>query len=75
MPSSDRTFDFRAIIREKELENPDGKRRKLAKSIQHQSERDGDAHIGKEYIGEAYVIVRCALPSLSPALNLNSSTT
>lgn len=66
MPSSDRTADFRNVIREKEREIPDAKRRKLAKSTRHDSERDGGIHAGKEYIGEAYVIVRCvSLPRLS----------
>lgn len=66
MPSRDRTADFRDVVREKEREIPDAKRRKLAKSTQHEGERDGGIHTGKEYIGEAYVIVRCvSLPRLS----------
>ncbi|KAF9469105.1 snare protein syntaxin 18/UFE1 [Collybia nuda] len=57
MPSKDRTTDFLDIIREKEREIPDAKRRKLAKSAQHESERNGGAYVGKEYIKEAYVIL------------------
>lgn len=57
MPSSDRTSDFRETIREKELEIPETKRRKLSKFTRGVSGRDDQAHIGKEYIAEAYVIV------------------
>lgn len=58
MPSSDITADFRKIIQEKESQIPDAKRRKLAsKSTRNESGREGQAHVSKEYITEAYVIV------------------
>ncbi|KAF7355225.1 SNARE protein syntaxin 18/UFE1 [Mycena sanguinolenta] len=56
MPSSDRTQDFRQVIREKENELPAAKRRKTAKQ-NSEAERDPQIISGKEYVAEAYVIL------------------
>ncbi|KAJ7904423.1 snare protein syntaxin 18/UFE1 [Mycena olivaceomarginata] len=52
MPSSDRTHDFRQVMREKENELPAAKRRKT-----NEAERDPQIIPGKEYVAEAYVIL------------------
>jgi syntaxin 18 len=57
MPSSDRTHDFRQVIQEKENELPAAKRRKTAKQT-NEAERDPQLISGKDYVAEAYVIVR-----------------
>ncbi|KAJ7276297.1 snare protein syntaxin 18/UFE1 [Mycena haematopus] len=56
MPSSDRTHDFRQVIREKENELPAAKRRKTTKQT-NGAERDPQISSGKEYVTEAYVIL------------------
>ncbi|KAJ6515996.1 snare protein syntaxin 18/UFE1 [Mycena sanguinolenta] len=56
MPSSDRTQDFRQVIREKENELPAPKRRRTAKQT-NDAERDPQIVPGKEYVAEAYVIL------------------
>jgi syntaxin 18 len=57
MPSSDRTQEFRQVIREKENTLPAAKRRKTTKQTTD-SDRDPQLISGKEYVAEAYVIVR-----------------
>ncbi|KAJ6539254.1 snare protein syntaxin 18/UFE1 [Mycena capillaripes] len=56
MPSSDRTHDFRQVIREKENALPAAKRRKTAKQT-NEADRDPQLISGKEYVAEAYVIL------------------
>ncbi|KAJ7499012.1 snare protein syntaxin 18/UFE1 [Mycena latifolia] len=56
MPSSDRTHDFRQVIREKENVLPAAKRRRTSKQSS-ETERDPQLLSGKEYIAEAYVIL------------------
>ncbi|GLB33710.1 putative SNARE-complex protein Syntaxin-18 N-terminus [Lyophyllum shimeji] len=83
MPSSNITADFRKIIQEKEREIPDAKRRKLAtKSSRIDSRRDGEVHIGKEYMSEAYIILnhintltRMLANIRKPYLNVDSRRT
>ena len=64
MPGTDRTVDFRDILTSKRNAIPEGKRRKA-------TQPKGDSHLveenilGKEYISEAYAIVR---PSHSTGL-------
>jgi hypothetical protein len=56
MPVSNRTSDFREIVNEKQKEFPESKRPKTSK--QPHAQRDGRALLGKEYVAEAYIIVR-----------------
>lgn len=54
MPGTDRTLDFREILASKQNAIPEGKRRQV-KGDSHPAEEN---ILGKEYISEAYVIVR-----------------
>ncbi|KAJ7228757.1 snare protein syntaxin 18/UFE1 [Mycena pura] len=56
MPGSDRTPDFRQVIREKENESPAPKRRKTSKQA-GETEHVPQILSGKQYIAEAYVIL------------------
>jgi hypothetical protein len=55
MPSSDRTTDFREAIKQKQNAFPESNRRKRSRNT---DAREGQVALGKEYIAEAYVIVR-----------------
>jgi hypothetical protein len=68
MPSSDRTHDFRQVMREKENELPAAKRRKT-----NETERDPQIIPGKEYVAEAYVIVRARHLLLQRTANYSTS--
>lgn len=57
MPFYDRTNDFRNIVEEKWVAIPEAKRRKYSRP-RHDAERDVQAGMGKEYLAEAYKIVR-----------------
>ncbi|KAF8211206.1 snare protein syntaxin 18/UFE1 [Mycena galopus ATCC 62051] len=79
MPSSDRTQDFRQVIREKENELPAAKRRKTKPT--NEAERDPQIISGKEYVAEAYVILnhintltRMLANIRRPYLNVDSRT-
>jgi syntaxin 18 len=56
MPARDRTTDFQEAIKQKQDELPESKRRKLSRHAT--AEGQGQVTLGKEYIAEAYVIVR-----------------
>lgn len=60
MPGTDRTADFREALADKRHALPESKRRKISRPSKSDTER-GAGHnlLGKEYISEAYVIVRC----------------
>ncbi|KAJ7699991.1 hypothetical protein B0H17DRAFT_925627 [Mycena rosella] len=80
MPSSDRTLDFRQVIREKENTLPAAKRRKTSKQST-EPERDPQLISGKEYVAEAYVILnlittltRMLANIRRPYLNVDSRT-
>ncbi|KAJ7507705.1 snare protein syntaxin 18/UFE1 [Mycena galericulata] len=80
MPSSDRTHDFRQVIREKENGIPAAKRRKTSKQTSD-AERDPQLISGKEYVVEAYVILnhittltRMLANIRRPYLNIDSRT-
>ena len=51
MPFRDRTNDFQQILHDKERALPDAKRQKITKPTE-------DKPLGKEYVAEAYTIVR-----------------
>jgi syntaxin 18 len=57
MPGTNRTADFREVLTEKQNALPEAKRRKLSGTPRHDT---GGEHnlLGKEYVSEAYVIVR-----------------
>ncbi|KAJ7744535.1 snare protein syntaxin 18/UFE1 [Mycena maculata] len=80
MPSSDRTHDFRQVIREKENALPAAKRRKTSKQISD-AEHDSQLISGKEYVAQAYVILnhittltRMLANIRRPYLNIDSRT-
>jgi syntaxin 18 len=56
MPCSDRTQDFRKVIREQENVLPTAKRRKTSRQATD-TERNAQLIAGKEYVAEAYIIV------------------
>lgn len=58
MPGIDRTTDFREVLTEKRNALPDSKRRKISRAANGDSPVDGQNVLGKEYVAEAYVIVR-----------------
>jgi syntaxin 18 len=58
MPSINRTTDFREVLAEKRNALPETKRRRMSKPSKSDTEREGQNILGKEYISEAYVIVR-----------------
>lgn len=75
MPCTDRTQDFRQVVEERSRDIPDNKRRKLdhPKSPSINPETSGGAPAGKEYINEAYTVVRTKLDCARPA-NCSSHT-
>ncbi|KAJ7283746.1 snare protein syntaxin 18/UFE1 [Mycena rebaudengoi] len=56
MPCSDRTQDFRKVIREQENVLPTAKRRKTSRQATD-TERNPQLIAGKEYVAEAYIIL------------------
>jgi hypothetical protein len=58
MAFTDRTNEFRSTWKEHHRVLPDAKRQKLAKVVNHDHGQDGTVDLGKEYIAEAYIIVR-----------------
>lgn len=61
MTGTDRTSDFREVVAEKHNALPEAKRRKISRPAKGDGEREGQTILGKEYISEAYVIVRLPL--------------
>lgn len=59
MPARSRTSEFREVLKEKQNDLPDVKRRKLnaKRTATDSSQRDGQNLLGKEYLTEAYVVV------------------
>ncbi|KAG6872754.1 hypothetical protein C0995_006956 [Termitomyces sp. Mi166 len=58
MPFDDITETFRKITHEKERELPDAKRRKVILQVSRtDASHEGQIHIGKEYMKEAYAIL------------------
>lgn len=55
MPATDRTSEFRSVLKEVSQAFPEVKRRKVSKSTS--SQREGQKVLNKEYLAEAYVIV------------------
>jgi syntaxin 18 len=60
MTASDRTAEFRDLLREKEKGVPESKRRKLSRSTKREQDHQRDAQeaLNREYITEGYNIVR-----------------
>lgn len=59
MAATFRTSEFRQILNEKEAGLPEAKRRKLSRAPKRSdSHSESDALLSKEYIAEAYVVVR-----------------
>lgn len=58
MPSIDRTPDFRQIVRDKQKGQPEKKSHRA-----HRTDTDKDGHmsLGKEYLAEAYSVVRSSI--------------
>ena len=78
--STSRTSEFRDLVKEKEKEIPEAKRRKLSRTSKRNTdeEKDVQAALNKEYITEGYNIVRMsrATPSArSPMANAPGSST
>ena len=57
MPATDRTSEFRLVLKEASQLVPDAKRRKVTKSSTS-SQREGQDVLNKEYLAEAYNVVR-----------------
>lgn len=61
MPGTTRTKDFQDCVAEKRNALPDVKRRKISRPARGDgAEREGQNLLGKEFVAEAYVIVRTA---------------
>lgn len=58
MPGTDRTTDFRELLTEKQNAIPEAKRRKVTKYTKGDSPGESQNLLGKEYLAEAYIIVR-----------------
>ena len=60
MTASDRTTEFRDVLKEKEKDIPDAKRRKLSRTARRTGDEQKDVQetLNKEYIAEGYNIVR-----------------
>ncbi|KAI0921310.1 hypothetical protein AcW2_006324 [Taiwanofungus camphoratus] len=81
MPARSRTSEFREVLKEKQNDLPDVKRRKLnaKRTATDSSQRDGQNLLGKEYLTEAYVVLnhistltRMLSAIRKPYLNLDS---
>lgn len=73
MAATFRTSEFRQILNEKEAGLPEAKRRKLSRAPKRSdSHSESDALLSKEYIAEAYVVVRMvATPAEYPNILTN----
>ena len=58
MPATSRTSEFRQLLKEKENVFPDPKRRKRTKRASADSQREGDELLNRQYINDAYSVVR-----------------
>lgn len=60
MTATSRTLEFRDLVREKEKEIPDAKRRKLSRSAKRTPDEQNDVQVAlnKEYIAEGYNILK-----------------
>ena len=60
MTASDRTTEFRDVLKEKEKAIPDAKRRKLSRVAKRtpDEQRDAQETLNKQYLLEGYNIVR-----------------
>ena len=56
MGASDRTAEFRALVKEVQQSVPDAKRTRLSRHT-GDGQKDDQAVINKEYLGEGYAIV------------------
>lgn len=71
MTASDRTIEFRDVLREKEKGIPEAKRRKLSRHAKRtpEDQRDVQEMLNKEYITEGYNIVRMSAVTSNAPLN------
>lgn len=71
MPGIDRTTEFRHLLTEKQNAIPETKRRKITKGSHDGPGPDGSQEniLGKEYLAEAYIIVR-PLPTMTCSIQL-----
>lgn len=83
MAVSNRTSEFRDILREKERDIPEARRRKLSRSAKRTGDEQKDVQetLNKEYVAEGYNIVRMSsitrtilVPKAKPAHSLTIST-
>ena len=58
MPATSRTSEFRELLKEKENVFPDPKRRKRTKRTSADGQREGDELLNRQYINDAYAVVR-----------------
>ena len=60
MAAGDRTSEFRDILKEKERDIPEAKRRKISRSAKRTGDEQKDVQetLNREYITEGYNIVR-----------------
>ena len=56
MTASDRTLEFRQVLRDAQDTVPDAKRRKVTKRA-GEGQREGQDTLSKEYLAEAYAVV------------------
>lgn len=84
MGASDRTSEFRELVKEAQEGIPDAKRRKISRPLKHSADgqKDGQEVINKEYMTEGYVVLnhintlsRMVGAVRKPYLNLDSRNT
>lgn len=64
MTASDRTVEFRQLVKEAAEGIPDAKRRKLNRPSRRSQDgqKDGQDDLNKQYMAEGYIIVRLTHP-------------
>ena len=80
MAAGDRTSEFRDILKEKERDIPEAKRRKISRSAKRtvDEQKDVQETLNREYITEGYNIVRMSSitqTSLVPKAKVSGSLT
>ena len=61
MTASDRTTEFREVLRDAQNTIPEAKRRKITKRA-GEGQREGQDTLSKEYLAEGYAIVGLRFP-------------
>ena len=65
MTASDRTPEFRGLLRDVQNTIPEAKRRKLSGKRVGDAQREGQDALSKEYLAEAYAVVCRYFPARS----------